>query len=107
MKYAFETHDFAPELNRVIRVLRNKTQVSIRAPGMTSLKAYRACTRPLEAFRHAIVTTLYDDPKDKWLQRTYSGRIIGYREALQFADGIRKTLAPGGRVKVRTTLIGG
>lgn len=97
-----ERHLYAPELNKVY--IRG---VAIPAPGVTLVSEYRKRNAPRPLFIQATVSTKYDDPGKKWLQRTYSGAVSTRAEALAFARDLRTKLAEGGRVVVKTKLVGG
>lgn len=99
---ALERHSYAPELNKVY--IRG---VAIPAPGITLVADYRKRNKPVKAFIQAVVSTKYDNPAYKWLQRTYSGAVANRAEALAFAREVRTKLAEGGRVEVKTKLVGG
>lgn len=98
-----ETHQFAPELNRV----HLANGVRIRAPGITSVAEYRkelvgiAWTPVIMAE----VSTLYPTAQS-WLQRTYRGSVKTRAQALEFRRKVESMLAPGGKAVVRTWITG-
>lgn len=111
MKYAIETHRYAPELNKVIRAVRQagvyEKFVAIPAPGCTSLREYRKTHKPRPFFIQATVSTVYKNPFGTEAYRTIQGRVESRREALNIAADMRGRLASGGRVEVKTQIIGG
>lgn len=113
MKYLLERHAYAPELNKVYRVIGErlvlvaKASSAIGQRAFSSLKEYRAHNRPPQAFIHARVTTHYTDPAHKSLERTYAGRVPDRQAALAFARKIKAGLLPQGTLRIQTQVVFG
>lgn len=96
MKLVFERHTFAPELNKV-HFIRNSGQRAgaLRAPGVLSLRQWRAFNTPATPFIHARLRTVYPNPEQKWLERTHAGSVRSRAEALKLKRELEKRLVPG------------
>lgn len=99
-----ERHQYAPELNKA-HVKTRAGFVEVPAPGITSVKEFRAKRQPTRPVIHAIVETVYDGALS-WLNRKWAGKVESRAQALTFArEHIAPRLAPGGRVRVTTRLV--
>jgi hypothetical protein len=76
-----------------------------RAPGVSTIRDARAKFFPRSNPRMvAVIKTHYDGDK-KWLERTYSGVVASYAEAVAHKRYIANRLAPGGSVSLRVHLV--
>lgn len=111
MKYLLERHPYAPELNTLYRrtaagwVAIAKAGSSMGKSAFSSIRDYRNAHAPAKSGIFAIVKTHYQDEGKKWLERTHSGLVKHRKDALEFARHIKKCLADGGSVTVKTRVV--
>lgn len=111
MKYLVEHHAYAPELNKLFRLVGDNAVLIARAgssvgvQAFSSLKEFREKNRRSVPYVRATVSTHYTNPEYKSLERTYSGRVDKRADALTFARRVKQGLCTGGTVSVRTRLV--
>lgn len=107
-----EKHAYAPEMNKAYRVVNGKMVLiakamdgGLLAKGFDSIRSLRERFQPV---RQGIVATLKTHyPSElQWLERTYCGYVSSRSEAIKFAEQLRTKLAEGGRVSIKTQIVG-
>jgi len=103
MRLTLERHKYAPELNRI----HFPNGASRPAPGITSIRQYRAANAPARPMIRAVVTKTYSSASCGWLDSRTVGMVETRGHALVYARMLRTRCLPGEHVLVfcRTRLV--